>query len=161
MRRALIEDLLAMTATTNGPNHAGSVRGSSPLSSTSWWIVRPGSETASPPRKRDRTPDDQTPVVPRVCQDGQAQPDNPWTEDTNQPLNWVFQDAMAPCETRWTVGLGFTHQRAAVRYRPRPLALTDVKPYRQRMLTLRRESNALTSLAGQTYHPRDGWRWPG
>jgi hypothetical protein len=28
-------------------------------------IVKP-----SPPRKRDRTPDDETPVVPRVCQDG-------------------------------------------------------------------------------------------
>jgi hypothetical protein len=38
--------------------------------------MRPGSEKASPPRKRDRTPDDQTPVVPRVCQDGQTQPDN-------------------------------------------------------------------------------------
>ena len=31
--------------------------------------------------------------------------------DTNQPLNWAFQDAMAPCETRWTVGLEFTHQQ--------------------------------------------------
>jgi len=29
--------------------------------------------------------------------------------DTNQPLNWALQDAMAPCETRWTVGLGFVH----------------------------------------------------
>jgi hypothetical protein len=25
---------------------------------------------------------DQTPVVPRVCQDRLAQPDNPWTEST-------------------------------------------------------------------------------
>ena len=35
--------------------------------------------------------------------------------DTNQPLNWAFQDAMAPCETRSTVGLGFKHQRSVVR----------------------------------------------
>ncbi|MDT5346894.1 MAG: hypothetical protein QOH91_181 [Mycobacterium sp.] len=50
---------------------------------------------ASPPRKRHCTPDDQTPVVPRVCQNGQTQPDNPWNRvDTNQPLNWAFQDAM-------------------------------------------------------------------
>jgi hypothetical protein len=44
---------------------------------------------ASPPRRRDRTPDDQTPVVPRMC-----------------------QAAMAPCETRCTAGLGFTHKRS-------------------------------------------------
>jgi Zn-finger nucleic acid-binding protein len=40
--------------------------------------------------------------------------------DTNQPLNWAFQDAIAPRETPSTVGIGFTHQRSAVRYRPRP-----------------------------------------
>jgi hypothetical protein len=32
--------------------------------------------------------------------------------DTNQPLNWAFEDAMGPRETRWTVGFGFTHQRS-------------------------------------------------
>jgi hypothetical protein len=35
------------------------------LLSTGRWIARPGSERASPPCKRDRAPDDQTPVVPR------------------------------------------------------------------------------------------------
>jgi hypothetical protein len=38
------------------------------------------------------------------------------TVDTNQPLSWAFQDAVAPRETLWTLGLGFTHQRSAVRY---------------------------------------------
>ena len=42
--------------------------------------------------KRNRTPDDQTPVVPRVCQDKQTQPDKPWTGwDTNESLSWAFQ----------------------------------------------------------------------
>src|ERR1700747_448193 len=39
--------------------------------------------------------------------------------DTNNPLNWAFQDA-TPCETRWTVGRRFTRQRSVVRYRARP-----------------------------------------
>jgi hypothetical protein len=57
-----------------------------------------------------------------VCQDGQTQPDKSVDNvDTSEPLNWAFQDAMAPRETRWTVGLGFTHQRSGVRSPPRPL----------------------------------------
>jgi hypothetical protein len=57
-----------------------------PIAPTSRWIVRPGSEKASPPRKRDRAPDDQTPVVPG--QDGQKQPRQSVDRvDTNQPLN--------------------------------------------------------------------------
>jgi hypothetical protein len=60
----------------------------------------PGSEKASPPRKRDRTPDDQTPVdscaksVPRRANTARQSVDR---VDTNQPLNWAFQNAMAPC----------------------------------------------------------------
>jgi hypothetical protein len=89
-----------------------------------------GSEKAS--RKHDRAPGDQTPVVPRVCQDGQTQPDNPWMEwDANQPLSWEFEDAMAPRATPWTLWLGFTHQRSAVRSRPRLPMLLELKPYRR------------------------------
>ena len=48
--------------------------------------------------------------------------------DTNQPLNWAFQDAMAPCETRCTVGLGFTHQRRDGWDAPSTAAATITKP---------------------------------
>lgn len=47
--------------------------------------------------------------------------------DTNQPLSWAFHDAMAPCLTRWTARLGFTHQRSAIRYRPRPPVSIEVE----------------------------------
>ena len=56
---------------------AGYRRGSNPLSPQRICI-----EKASPPVKRDRAPDDLTPVVPRVCQDAQTQADKPWTQWT-------------------------------------------------------------------------------
>ena len=41
-----------------------------------------------------------TPVVPRVCQDGQTRPEIPETAWTRtEPLTWAFEDAIAPCET--------------------------------------------------------------
>jgi hypothetical protein len=67
---------------------------------------------------------------PPLCQEcaktGKHSPTTRKRRDTNHPLTWAFEDAMAPRETRWTVGLGFAHQRrtasipSAPTDRPRP-----------------------------------------
>src|SRR5271163_844577 len=55
--------------------------------------------------------------VPRRAQTARHSID---TVDTNKPLTCAFGDALASLETPRTLWPGFTHQRSAVRYRPRP-----------------------------------------
>jgi hypothetical protein len=55
--------------------------------------------------------------VPRRAQTARHSID---TVDTNKPLTCAFGDAIASLETSRTLWPGFTHQRSAVRYRPRP-----------------------------------------
>jgi hypothetical protein len=82
----------------------------------------PPSPRSTPPSPTYATPSAtiKTPVVPRVCQDGQKQADKPQTARTLEAAELPFEDTMAPSRTRWTTWRRFTHQRSAVRYRPRP-----------------------------------------
>ena len=68
--------------------------------------------------------------------------------DTNHPLSWASQDAMAPSETRWTVWLGFT-QTSRRRFDPAEYRFVSVPPVSQD----RRERLDGTTQIGQTARP--------
>ena len=63
---------------------------------------------------------DPTPAVQPVCQEKQLQCITARTFRREFP---VLLDIPTPADTAWTALLGFTCQRSAVRYRPRPPVL--------------------------------------
>jgi hypothetical protein len=81
---------------------------------------RPATERVPQDARRRPFATTKPPLCQECAKTGEGSPTIRGQSGQNQPLNWAFQNAMAPCETRWTVGFGFTHQRSAVRYRPRP-----------------------------------------
>ena len=79
-----------------------------------------GAEKASPRRKRDRSLTRSPRCAKSVPRQAETVRHSVDTVDMSEPLTWAFEDPTAPRETRWTGWPGFTHQRSAVRYRPRP-----------------------------------------